>query len=61
MDRHPNWLRIACEKVIEGLNDLAKYHTMTHARVATKINDRGELVIALILPSNYARAWQEPR
>jgi hypothetical protein len=57
----PNWLKIEVEKVIAGVNELARANSMVHARVATKINDRGELVIELILPGNYARAWKEPK
>lgn len=57
----PNWLKIEIEKVIAGMNELAETNSMVHARVATKINDRGELVIELILPGNYARAWKESK
>jgi hypothetical protein len=43
------------------MDTLAKENTMTFARVETKVNAKGELVIAMILGPNYARAFKEPR
>lgn len=57
----PNWLRRDVEKVLYGMNELARTQTMVHARIATKVNERGELVIELVLPNSYAKAWQEPK
>jgi hypothetical protein len=58
---HPNWLRIEVEKVIVGMNKLAKANSMVHAKVLAKVDANGELVIAMVLPGNYATAWQEPK
>jgi hypothetical protein len=33
---------------------------MMHAKVATKVNDKGELVLAIVLPHNLAAAWLDP-
>jgi hypothetical protein len=57
----PNWLRIEIEQVVDGTNDLAKADSMVHAKVLTKVNANGELVIAMVLPENYATAFREPR
>jgi hypothetical protein len=54
-----NWLAKAVNDTIGEMDELAKKHQFTHAKVAAKVNAKGELVIAMILPSNYAAAWVE--
>ena len=54
-----NWLAKAVNETIAEMNELAKKHQFTHAKVAAKVNAKGEIVIAMILPPNYAAAWVE--
>ena len=54
-----NWLAKAVNDTIGDLNEIAENRQFTHAKVAAKVNAKGELVIAMILPSNYAAAWVE--
>jgi hypothetical protein len=54
-----NWLAKAVNDTIADLNEIAKARQLTHAKIAAKVNAKGELVIAMILPSNYAAAWVE--
>jgi hypothetical protein len=56
--QRPNWLRIEIEKVMDGMNDLAKANSMVHAKVLSKVDTKGELVIAMVFPSNYAKAFR---
>jgi hypothetical protein len=54
-----NWLAKAVNETIADLNEIAKNRQFTHAKSAAKVNAKGELVIAMILPSNYAAPWVE--
>jgi hypothetical protein len=48
------------QAILQQLQDLATRKGLVGARVASKVNDRGELVLALIIPPRYRGEWEKP-
>jgi hypothetical protein len=48
------------QAILQQLQELATRKGLLSARVASKVNDRGELVLALIIPARYPGEWQKP-
>jgi hypothetical protein len=50
-------MNLLLNQVKHAIAELAKAKGLAHARVDHKVNDRGELVIALILPPSRPGEW----
>jgi hypothetical protein len=48
------------QAIMQQLQELAKRKGLDGARVASKVNDRGELVVALIISPRYPDEWRRP-
>jgi hypothetical protein len=50
-------MNLLLNQVKAAIAELARAKGLTNARVDHKVNDRGELVIALILPPTHPGEW----
>jgi hypothetical protein len=53
-------MNLGLRAIMQRIEDMAREAGYTAARVASKVNTRGELVIALLIPPRTPGEWSSP-